>query len=390
MKVALLKGNRYNPWHLRPYLPLQDEYSFTSFRAISEIQRHMDLQDDGSIPFPVEDIYFDTESGNPLSKRGYQALERYAKREPRILPFAERLKRFDVLHTWELFADWSEQAAIAKERYGIPLVTMVWDNIVFNMENTPRRRAIKERVLRATDLFLVHTQRSRRTLILEGADPERIITFPAAADTDTFAPGLGVRSKFGWPDNELVILYVGWLIARKGVDVLLCALRELANDPTLRAVPFRLVLAGSPAHKPRIESIIARLGIQARVQFVGPLRYSEMPELFRCADIFVLPSIATPDWQEQFGMSLIEAMASGLPCVSTHSGAIPEVMGDAGVLCQPADFVSLHHALRDLLLNEARRTHLGKAARARAVEEFGLAPFTRTMRKAYRQVLSRD
>jgi glycosyltransferase involved in cell wall biosynthesis len=387
VKVALLKGNRYNPWHLRAYRLLEDECSFTAFRAESEIQRHMALQDDGSIPFPVEPIWYDTQRG-PVTQRALSILlERYRNRTPRIQPFYDRLKGFDVLHTWELFSDWSAEAVFAKEKYGIPVVAMVWDNIVFNMEKPNYRRQIKERVIRSADIFLAHTERTKRTLVVEGVPEDRIVVFPPAVDTETFAPGQGNRADFGLRDDEIVILYVGWLIERKGVDFLLVALHEMFADPALKTKRLRLVLAGSPAHKPRIEAIMNRLGVRDACTFIGPLSYGKMPELFRCADIFVLPSVAFPDWQEQFGMSLIEAMACGVPVVSTHSGAIPEILGDCGVLCQPADFVSLHAALKRLILDDAARRHYGDLGRARALDRFQLAPHAQMLRDTYHRVV---
>lgn len=372
MKVALLKGNRFNPWHLQAYNQLEGRVAVTAFRAESEIQRHMDLQDDGSIPFPCELIHFDTQSGNPVTRIWNELHSRYFNREPRILPFHERLRGFDVVHTWELFTDWSEQAIIAKKNYGIPVATMVWDNIPFNMEQTQVRRDIKTRVRDASDVFLVHTERSRHTLLLEGIADERIVLFPPGVDTERFSPGKVERAQFNLADDEFVIGFVGWLIPRKGIDWLLLAFRLLLDDSSMKNKKLRLLMVGSPAHKEKILTIARRLGVEDRCSFLGPLTYSQMPDVFRAADVFVLPSVAAPDWQEQFGMSLIEAMASGTPVVSTYSGAIPEIVDDCGVLCQPNDFLSLAASLKQLILDETVRRQFAERGRERALQHFGL------------------
>lgn len=87
-------------------------------------------------------------------------------------------------------------------------------------------------------------------------------------------------------------------------------------------------------------------------------------------------------------MSLIEAMSCGIPAITTWSGSIPEIAGDCALLCQPNDFVSLHAALKGLILEPARRAALGVNARARAVERFGLGRFTAALRDVYAGIRS--
>ena len=86
-------------------------------------------------------------------------------------------------------------------------------------------------------------------------------------------------------------------------------------------------------------------------------------------------------------MALIEAMSCGIPVVTTLSGAIPEIVGDAGLLCQPNDFVSLLDALKRLIRNPGQRQELAAAGRARALERFNLEQFAASMRDVYGQLL---
>ena len=87
-------------------------------------------------------------------------------------------------------------------------------------------------------------------------------------------------------------------------------------------------------------------------------------------------------------MSLIEAMACGIPVVSTYSGAIPEIAGDAALLCQPNDFLSLYEALKELAGDPALREELGAKGRARAVERFGLQQYADALSDVYESMLS--
>ncbi len=383
----MLKGNRFNPWHLQAFNRLADT-RVTAFRAESEVQQRFQGRDDGSLGFEFERIYFDTEAGPPWARVKNSIGQRYFGRNPRIVPFHDRLKDFDVIQTWELFTDWTAEAIEAKERDGTPVSVMVWDNLPFNMESTGRLREGKRRAASMADRFIVHTERSRRTLLMEGAPADRIVQINPGVDTEQFCPGEGKRAALGLDDDEFVILFVGWLVPRKGIDFLVLALRELVHDESLRVTRFRLAIAGSGPGQERVEALIRRAGVEDRCSFMGPFGYDRMPEVFRAADVFVLPSIATPEWQEQFGMSLIEAMACGVPVVSTYSGAIPEIVGDAGMLCQPNDFLSSYEALKDLVENPGKKNELADSGRQRAIERFTLDAYARGLDEVYRAMLS--
>lgn len=356
MKLAVLKGNRFNPWHLAAFTRLGGDYEVMAFRADSEIQQYFAERGADASGLQTTPIYFDYQAG-PLWRRWSNLLTyRYRNRTPHILPFHDGLKGFDIIQTWELFTDWTEEALEAKRRWGIPVCIMVWDNIPFNMESTERFRERKARALAEADHFIVHTERSRRTLVIEGADPEKITVIDPGVDLNCFKPGPGDRSSLGVEEDAFVILFVGWLLPRKGLDFLLLALRELiAASPT--ADRIQLVVVGSGPGKDRVERLARRLNVMEHCHFVGSRPYDDMPVLFQSADAFVLPSIATETWQEQFGMSLMESMACGTPVVTTHSGAIPEIVEDSALLCQPNDFFALHEALArliaDPLLEEA-------------------------------------
>lgn len=383
MKLALLAGNRFSPWHLHAFSMLRGNPEVTAFRAHSEIQQHFLERGAATLPFAIEPIYFDTQAG-PLPRRARNIfLSRYAGREPRILPFHERLQHHDIIQSWELFTDWSAEALIARERWGVPLAVMVWDNIPFNMERNPERRAIKHRVAEGADRFIVHTDRSFRMLDLEHVPQECIVKIDPGVDTDKFSPGPANRAAFGLDQDDFVILFVGWFLPRKGIDFLLLALRELVRDPAQRHRRVRLMMVGAGPGQDRVEQLAARLGVRDACVFAGALPYDRMPEAFRAADLFILPSIATPEWQEQFGMSIIEAMAAGIPVISTYTGAITEIVKDTAILCQPNDFVALYEAVAELIHNEPRRRELAQQGREHALARFTLPRYAEALSDIY-------
>ena len=389
MKLALVIGNRFNPWHFQGYRLLPGKPDITVFRAQSEIQDFFDERNDSQFGFRFETLPFDIQSPNPLIRASRIVRSRLTSVEPRLLPFHERLEGYDLIQSWELFTDISAEALIAHKKYGIPLAVMVWDNIPFNMERRAERREIKRNLIAGADLFIVHSERSRRMLRLEGVDERRIALVPPGVDTETFSPGPRVRAKFGLSDDEFVILFVGWFLPRKGIDFLLFALRELMDGPDVSARRVRLLMVGAGPGRERVAALIRRLDLESVCTFCGSLPYGRMPAAYRSADLFALPSIATPEWQEQFGMSLLEAMACGTPIVTTRSGAIPEIVGDSAVLCQPNDFMSLSDAFRTLMNEPRHRKDLGEAGRTRTVEHFSLSRFADGLSSAYQSVYGR-
>ena len=159
---------------------------------------------------------------------------------------------------------------------------------------------------------------------------------------------------------------------RKGIDYLLLALRELVNDPEFANTKIQLLVVGSGAGMDRVQGLVDRLGIGEHCVFAGSLPYSAMPNVYRSADVFALPSVASEQWQEQFGMSLIEAMACGKPVVASRSGAIDEMANGSAALCQPNDFFTLFEALKPLVLSQEQRDELGAKGRKRVLEKFAI------------------
>jgi glycosyltransferase involved in cell wall biosynthesis len=153
---------------------------------------------------------------------------------------------------------------------------------------------------------------------------------------------------------------VGTLTPRKGQDLLVEALAGLSD------LPWHCVLAGSPDRDrdfaARVHDAVRRFELQSRVDFLGELDHAALDEVYEQATVFVLPS-----HYEGYGMALTEALARGLPIVSTTGGAIPyTVPGDAGILVPPGDVLELRAALRRVLCDPEARAEMRDAARRHA------------------------
>ena len=168
---------------------------------------------------------------------------------------------------------------------------------------------------------------------------------PLGVDTQRFSPG-----PEGATSEAPVIGYVGRLEPHKGVDVLLEALAEV-DGAVLR-------VAGAGPEEARLRTRTAALGLDERVRLVGSLTQERLPAFYRGLDVLVVPSRPTPGWLEQFGRVVVEAMACGVPVIASDTGALPDVVGDAGLLVPPDDPRALAACLRTLLGDEPARREL--------------------------------
>jgi glycosyltransferase involved in cell wall biosynthesis len=201
---------------------------------------------------------------------------------------------------------------------------------------------------------------------------ERTVVIPNAVDVEG-AP----RSRPVERERPL-ILAVGRLKAPKDFPTLIRALGDLRPDS------FEAVIVGDGPDRPRLEEEIETLGLTGPVRLAGERR--DVPELLAAADVFVLPSVS-----EGLPVSVLEAMAAGLPVVASRVGGVPEQVSDGqtGLLVEPGDPNALAAALARLIAEPSLRRRLGAAGRARAEQAFDLDPFRRAHVELYSRELAR-
>jgi glycosyltransferase involved in cell wall biosynthesis len=175
--------------------------------------------------------------------------------------------------------------------------------------------------------------------------------------------------------GPVTLLSVGRLRAPKGFVTLVRATAGLEA---------RLRIAGDGPDRPALEAEIDRLGLSDHVELLGTR--DDVPELLASSDVFVLSSDS-----EGLPMSVLEAMAAGLPVIASAVGGVPEAVrdGETGALVPPRDSAALARALRRLVADPALRERLGDAGRRRVEEEFSLARFEREHLELYRKRVRR-
>jgi D-inositol-3-phosphate glycosyltransferase len=209
-----------------------------------------------------------------------------------------------------------------------------------------------------------------------------------AVDLDEFSPGPAdpsIRRMLSDEPDELLVGILGRVDPMKGVDVLVRAM-ALLGGPAAKA---RLVVVGSPGLDPggyerEVRAEADRLlGVRAR--FVG--RMDDVRGVLRSLDVLVNASAAEP-----FGLTVLEAQASGVPVVAPRSGGIPDFVedDDNGLLVPPGDAAALAEALERLLGNADLRARLGRRGRQTAVAEHGLAHRAAVLAGIYRAAARRE
>ncbi|ARU50644.1 group 1 glycosyl transferase [Cellulosimicrobium cellulans] len=218
--------------------------------------------------------------------------------------------------------------------------------LLYSAQNLDKRypwpfRWFEARALRGAAAVSVCNDEAGRIVRAKGARG-RVETVPLGVDPAVFAPvpDAAPGRPSDAPDQgldaaRLRVGYAGRLAHHKGVDVLLAA---VAGDDRLD-----LVVAGDGPERAALEEAARPLG--GRVRFVGALGGDDLVAFYRSLDALAVPSRETPGWVEQFGRVAVEAMACGVPVVASSTGALPDVVGGAGLLVAPEDPAALRAAL---------------------------------------------
>lgn len=373
MRIALVRGPSLNQFEMQYYEPLAKKHEivcFTSTRPVYDIRR-IDLpivrlpclgQVLGGIPGAIRGLYWLL--GDP---QGLIGLE-------------NKLSGFDIAHTAELFSYYTHQALRAKKRGGVKkVVATVSENIPFNQEWYPKQKALKKFALRNLDHILAISGLSKKAMMIEGYPEEKITVVPHGLDLKKFK----VQSEKLKVKNKFTILFVGRLEEEKGVWELLRAFKGLKK----RHKDLQLVMIGQGSQEKKIKDWLGNNKLKESVWLKGRVKYRNIEREYHQADIFVLPSKPTLTWQEQFGMVLIEAMACGVPVVSTKSGAIPEIVGEEGILVSPNNWFELAGALKKLIFDQKLRESLAKKGRERVKKRFDRMIVAQKIEEIYQKVL---
>lgn len=236
--------------------------------------------------------------------------------------------------------------------------------------------AMQARVARAIpDLVTVSPSSATDVMADMDVTADQLSIVPVGFDPRVFRPRPTVPTMV----NRIVVT-ASADVALKGLAHLLAAVANLAA--TGRDV--ELVVVGTVRPEGETAALLQRLGLGDRVRFVSDLDEEELARLLASAAVVAVPSL-----YEGFSLPAIEAMATGRPVVATTGGALPHVVGDAGLLVAPGDAAALATALARVLDDSGLRTRLGTAGRRQVVDRFTWQAAARATVAVYRRAIAR-
>jgi glycosyltransferase involved in cell wall biosynthesis len=272
-----------------------------------------------------------------------------------VEPFALRLL------PWALVCDWMARRLKAvrcpialenrplREKYSPLIAALAWPFIGLSVRRSQALYALNAGAV--------------RNLRWAGAPPAAIrrqMVGTWGVDLSEFTPRPDGREPT-WP-GEPVVLFVGRLHAEKGILDLADGFGRLREH----APNAQLVVVGHGPHEAELRAAVRSFA--GSVHFLGTVKNASLPPIFRSATLFVSPSRVTCKWEEQVGMTNIQAMACGVPIVSTHTGAIPEYVPDGigGLLVPERDPSALSEAMRQIVKSPDLWLSLARTGRAYA------------------------
>jgi glycosyltransferase involved in cell wall biosynthesis len=235
---------------------------------------------------------------------------------------------------------------------------------------------MQKRVVKQLDNLVTVSHASRRDIATDFAIAEtKLNIIHNGIDTSVFRPIPAIE-----PDEFNVMATASADVPLKGLDYLIRAISILANE-----IPeLKLTVLGKLKEDGKTAKLIRQLGLENRIHFYSGLSSQEVAELYAKASCAVVPSI-----YEGFGLPAGEAMACGVPVITTNGGALPEVVGDAGITVQTRDHIALADAIRTLLGDSNLRRTLAAKGRSRILELFSWEVAASDMLQLYREVVSR-
>ena len=180
-------------------------------------------------------------------------------------------------------------------------------------------------------------------------------------------------------DDAFVVGYVGRVVEEKGLGDVIDALGTLPSK-------VKLLCVGDGPGLPTFNDRAAKAELNGRVTQLPRVADGEVPAYMNAMDALVLPSRTTPTWKEQFGRVLAEAMGCGVPVIGSDSGAIPQVIGDAGLIYPEGDSKAMAQAIGQLSYDAALRRRLAERGVGRANEHFSSQAFAGKLVQLFEKV----
>lgn len=268
------------------------------------------------------------------------------------------------------------QAMRLAQRHHAHALFFTWQNLY--RDYPPPFRQMELYNYKHTDTALAGNSEAVEVLRRKGYKKSVRVIPQFGFDTDIYKRSSPrIRRK---PNAPFTLGFLGRLVETKGLVTMIEALTSLPDY-------CQVVLVGDGPMKRVLEEEAARLGVSQRVIFRPGVPTYETPEVLESFDVHVLPSRTFPNWKEQFGRTLAEAMACETPVIGSDSGAIPSVIGDAGLIFPEGNAQELAARVRQLLDDPQLYATLATRGRQRVLENYTQGQIARQTFEVYQEIL---
>ncbi|MBI5650214.1 MAG: glycosyltransferase family 4 protein [Chloroflexi bacterium] len=260
----------------------------------------------------------------------------------------------------------------------VKLIAFTWENLFYC---PPALRDFLERIeLPHLDYLLVGSADAAQVARQKNYRGPLAVLPNVGVDAEQFAPRTGAALRATLNIHaRYVIGFVGRLAPEKGCLDLLRAFAQMPDD-------CHLLFVGSGALRDDLARRADELGVAMRVTFQPAVPHARVADFLNALDVLVLPSRTTPQWREQFGLVLAQAMSCGVPVIGANSGAIPEVIGDAGLIFPEGAINALRDHLARVRDDPGARAELSARGRARVLALFTHERIAEQTLAIYRQL----
>lgn len=369
MRIGIFADKGVGKWLVQSFEPLSDMAEITLF--IPENNKH----DPASFNLPKHLLTHRHETWLSI-KYLSKYLKRWLYDNERLThvdfyPFS--LAEYFTSHRYDVILTKSDRSLYTlsslKDRFGFKLVYRYPYTLPFTHIFDKRSEFARKKSFKKIDHFICISETARSNLIFEGINPSKVDVVYNSVDLSFFSPGqrdTELMDKLKISKTDKVILFVGKLTSWKNPFTLLYAAKIL----TQKGVPIKILLAGQGAQKANLQKTAGLLNLTGSIIFLNFIENIDLNRYYRLADVFVMPSLTTITWEDQFPFAVVEAMASGLPVVVTNSGGMPELVGDVGRIYPQGNYRELARHLYEILADDKLRETMAVKSRQRAEEMF--------------------
>lgn len=275
-------------------------------------------------------------------------------------------------------------AWILKKFLGTPYFVWAYGLDILSMRKSRMMRFFVKIIYKDAAGGVANSNFTKEEMIRAGIDREKVFVIYPGVDSEKFqrqqAPE-SIYQKYHLPHNKKILLSVSRLVARKGFDLAIKAMPRI-----LKKFPDAIyILGGKGPDEARLKLLVSRASpqVQDAVRFIGFADEQDLPYLYSCADIFLMPSRQINEDVEGFGMVFLEANSCACPVIGGNSGGIPEAIydGQTGFLVDPKDPQDLAEKVNSILGDKELAKKMGEQGKRRAAEEFSWEKIATTFKK---------